>query len=92
MYTKVVVRPPALKSLPVKITEELLWRFIDKDLSLAEERDVQRAIADDEEVGNLYLELLETHDQFASFFRDKQRAQGATSFSTMLGTMRNIAN
>ena len=76
----------------MKITEELLWRFIDKDLNDAEEQEVSRAIAEDEEVGNLYLELLETHDQFASFFKDKQRAQGATSFSTMLGTMRNIAN
>ena len=76
----------------MKITEELLWRFIDKDLNDAEEQEVSRAIAEDEEGGNLYLELLETHDQFASFFKDKQRAQGATSFSTMLGTMRNIAN
>ena len=76
----------------MKITEELLWRFIDKDLTPEEEDAVTHAIADDEEVGNLYLELLETHDQFASFFKDKQRAQGATSFTTMLGTMRNIAN
>ena len=76
----------------MKITEELLWRFIDKDLTEEEEMAVSQAISDDEEVGNLYLELLETHDQFAGFFRDKQRAQGATSFTTMLGTMRNIAN
>ena len=76
----------------MKITEELLWRFIDKDLLPGEEKVVTAAIAEDEAVGNLYLELLETHDQFEQFFRDKQRAQGATSFRTMLGTMRNIAN
>ena len=76
----------------MQITEELLWRFIDKDLSEAQELEVSRAIAEDEEVGNLYLQLLETHDQFADFFKDKQRAQGATSFTTTLGTMRNIAN
>ena len=76
----------------MKITEELLWRFIDKDLTDEEELAVSKAISEDEEVGNLYLELLETHDQFAGFFRDKQKAQGATSFTTMLGTMRNIAN
>ena len=81
-----------LKTRPVKITEELLWRFIDDDLSEEEEIAVAQAISDDEEVGNLYLELLETHDQFAGFFKDKQKAQGATSFTTMLGTMRNIAN
>lgn len=76
----------------MKITEELLWRFIDKDLTDDEELAVSKAISEDEDVGNLYLELLETHDQFAGFFRDKQKAQGATSFTTMLGTMRNIAN
>lgn len=76
----------------MKITEELLWRFIDKDLGPSEVEIVSRAIAEDEEVGNLYLQLLETHDQFANFFQDKQKAQGATSFKTMLGTMRNISN
>ena len=76
----------------MQITEEILWRFIDKDLTDEEELAVSKAISEDEQVGNLYLELLETHDQFAGFFQDKQRAQGATSFTTLLGTMRNISN
>lgn len=84
--------PPRHTTTSVKISEELLWRFIDDDLDPAEEAAVSRAISENEEVGNLYLELLETHDQFATFFQDKQRAQGATSFRTMLGTMRDISN
>ncbi len=77
---------------PKEITEELLWRFIDNDLTDEEEDAVTAAIADDEATGNLYLELLETHDQFAGFFKDHQKEQGATSFSTMLGKMKDIAN
>ncbi len=77
---------------PNEITEELLWRFIDNDLTDAEEDAVSAAIADDEATGNLYLELLETHDQFAGFFKDHQKQQGATSFTTMLGTMKDISN
>ena len=76
----------------VEITEELLWRFIDNDLTDEEEDAVAAAIADDEATGNLYLELLETHDQFAGFFKAHQKEQGATSFSTMLGTIKDIAN
>lgn len=76
----------------MEITEELLWRFIDGDLSDEEEEIVAAAIADEDEVSNLYLELLETHDSFSNFFKTHQAAQGATSFSTMLGKMKDISN
>ncbi len=85
-------QPESHKYNDVEITEELLWRFIDGDLPDEEEDLVAEAIADDEVIGNLYLELLETHDQFAGFFKDRQKEQGATSFSTMLGTMNDTAN
>ena len=76
----------------MKITEEVLWRFIDKDLTPEESEVVSQAIADDEVVSNLYLELLEQHDQFKGFFQQRQREQGSTSFTTLLGKLGAYSN
>ena len=71
----------------MKITEEVLWRFIDDDLTPEETELVSAAIAKEEVVSNLYLELLEQHDQFRGFFQKRQSEQGAASFKTLLGRL-----
>ena len=76
----------------MKMTEETIWSFIDGDLSPEESDAVSTAIANDEEVSNLYLELLEQHDQFRTFFQKRQEEQGAKSFSTILGKMGSHIN
>ncbi len=69
----------------MKITEETLWSFIDGELPSDEALIVSQAIAEDEAISNLYLELLEQHDQFRNFFKVRQAEQGAKSFSMLLG-------
>lgn len=76
----------------MKITEEHIWSFIDGELGPEEADAVSTAIANDEQVSNLYLELLEQHDQFRTFFKKRQAEQGAKSFSTILGDMQSHVN
>ena len=83
---------PATPNHPMKITEETLWSFIDGDLPADEAAAVSVAIAEDEEISNTYLALLEQHDQFKSFFKKRQQEQGAQSFSTILGRFGSYVN
>lgn len=76
----------------MEITEETIWSFIDGELPAEEAEAVSTAIANDEKVSNLYLELLEQHDQFRTFFQKRQQEQGAKSFSTILGKLSTHVN